>query len=67
MTAGKLMKLDRITSEDCGMIDSMITKYSFNEHSQPEDSPLIQMDLDETIADIKAFVVWIKDYNKKMN
>ena len=61
------MKLDRITSEDCKMIDSMMTKYSFNEHSQPEDSPLIQMDLDETLADINAFVVWIKNYNKKMS
>ena len=64
---GKLMKLDQITSEDCAMIDSMMTKYSFNEHSQPEDSPLIQMDLDETVSDIKEFVSWIKLYNKKMN
>lgn len=64
---GKLMKLDQITSDDCAMIDSMMTKYSFNEHSQPEDSPLIQMDLDETISDIKEFVAWIKSYNKKMN
>jgi hypothetical protein len=48
------------------MIDSMMTKYSFNEHSQPEDSPLIQMDLDDTLSDIKNFVVWIKAYNKKM-
>jgi hypothetical protein len=64
---GKLMRLDRITSDDCNMIDSMMTKYSFNEHSQPEDSPLIQMDLAETTADIKAFVAWIKEYNKKMS
>lgn len=64
---GKLMKLDQITSEDCAMIDSMMTKYSFNEHSQPEDSPLIQMDLDETVSDIKDFINWIKTYNKKMN
>lgn len=63
---GKLMKLDRITSEDCEMIDSMMTKYSFNEHSQPEDSPLIQMDLNDTVSDIKAFITWIKEYNKKM-
>jgi hypothetical protein len=64
---GKLMKLDRITSEDCSTIDSMMTKYSFNEHSQPEDSPFIQMDLDDVISDIKNFVSWIKAYNKKMN
>ena len=61
------MKLDRITAEDCEMIDSMMTKYSFNEHSQPEDSPPIQMDLDETTADINTFVSWIREYTKKMN
>jgi hypothetical protein len=64
---GKLMRLDRITSDDCAMIDSMMTKYSYNEHSQPEDSPLIKMDLDDTISDIQKFVSWIKEYNKKMD
>ena len=63
---GKLMKLDRIESNDCEMIDIMMTKYSFNEHSQPDDSPLIEMDLDETITDIQRFVAWIKTFNKKM-
>ncbi len=63
---GKLMKLDRITSDDCVMIDSMMTKYSFYEHSQPEDSPAIHMNLDDIIEDIKTFVSWIKSYNKKM-
>ena len=64
---GKLMRLDRITSDDCAMIDSMMKKYSYNEHSQPEDSPLIKMDLDDTISDIQKFVSWIKEYNKKMD
>lgn len=64
---GKLMKMNRITNEDCSVIDSMMTKYSFGEHSQPEDSPLIEMNLDEVISDIKSFISWIKNYNNKMN
>lgn len=64
---GQLMKLDRITSNDCAIIDSMMTKYSYNEHSQPEDSPCSDIDLVETISDIKSFIGWIKTYNKKMN
>ena len=64
---GKLKKMDRISAEDCMMIDSMMTKYSYGEHSQPVDSPCVAMDLDQTIEDINTFVGWIKDYTKKMN
>lgn len=63
---GKLMKMNQITETDCKIIDDMMTKYSFGEHSQPEDSGLITMDLDEVISDIDKFRVWIKEYNKKM-
>lgn len=64
---GKLMRMNRITEDDCAIIDSMMTKYSFNEHSQPDDSGLITMNLDDTIQDIDIFIRWIKTYNKKMN
>ena len=61
------MRMDRITEYDCAIIDSMMTKYSFGEHSQPDDSGLIAMDLDDAIKDIDEFLKWIKEYNKKMN
>lgn len=64
---GKLLRMDRITKDDCAIIDSMMTKYSFGEHSQPEDSGLITMNLDDVIQDIDKFLRWIKEYNKKMN
>ncbi len=64
---GKLLKMDRITSSDCKIIDDMMTKYSFDEHSQPEDSGIITMNLDEVITDISDFVKWIKEYNKKID
>ena len=63
---GKLMKMDRITSTDCKMIDDMMTKYSYGEHSQPEDSGLISMNLDEVISDIDKFIAWIRDYTERM-
>ena len=63
---GKLMRMDRIDTNDCAIIDSMMTKYSYGEHSQPEDSPGIELDLHEVISDINKFIAWIKDYNKKM-
>ena len=59
--------MDRITSADCQIIDNMMTKYSFGEHSQPEDSGLITMDLDEVINDIDNFNAWIRDYTKRIN
>ena len=58
--------MDRITKDDCAIIDSMMTKYSFGEHSQPEDSGLITMNLDDVIQDIDKFLQWIKEYTKKM-
>ena len=61
------MRMDRITNEDCAIIDSMMTKYSFGEHSQPDDSGLYVMDLDDAIQDIDKFLLWIKEYNKKMD
>lgn len=64
---GKLLKMDRISKEDCEIIDSMMTKYSFEEHSQPEDSGLVSIDLDDTIKDIDNFIEWIKEYTNKMN
>ena len=58
--------MDRISKEDCEIIDSMMTKYSFEEHSQPEDSGLVTIDLDDTTKDIDNFIAWIKEYTKKM-
>ena len=67
MTNGKVLKLTRLTIDDVKIIDDMMTKYSFTEHSQPIDSPPIQIDAYELGADIQSVLDWIKSYNKKMN
>ncbi len=66
MTNGKVLKLTLISSEDVKTIDDMMTKYSFTEHSQPIDSPPIQIDTSVLKSDIQKMLNWIKDYNKKM-
>ena len=65
MTNGKLEKLLKIEEDDCKIIDSMMTKYSYNEHSQAADGPYIDFENEEIIEDISNFKQWIKNYNKK--
>lgn len=67
MTNNKVTKLTQITPEDCNMVDNMMTKYSFTEHSQPTDSPDIEVDLADLDNDVEVFSAWIKQYNKRMN
>lgn len=66
MTNGKLTKLTRITDADCAFVDSMMTKYSFTEHSQPSDSPPIEIDIDDLNKDIGDYINWISEYRKRM-
>lgn len=66
MTNGKLTKLTRITDADCAFVDSMMTKYSFTEHSQPSDAPLIEIDIDDLNKDIGDYIKWISEYRKRM-
>ena len=56
MTNGKVMKLTRLTVDDVKIIDDMMTKYSFTEHSQPIDSPPVQIDISELGSDIQLII-----------
>ncbi|HHW94486.1 MAG TPA: hypothetical protein GX736_00950 [Mogibacterium sp.] len=61
-TKNKLDKLANITKEDCKLIDDMMTKYSFIEHSQPIDSPRIDLSIDDIEKDIKNYKDWNEDF-----
>lgn len=65
MTMGKLEKLKNISEDDCKIIDAMMTKYSFKEHSQSSDGAIYEFDIDDVINDISSFIEWIDLYNKK--
>ena len=66
ITKGKVTKLPRMTMDDCKIVDSMMSKYSFTEHSQPIDSPPVQISIEELSCDIDNYLNWINDYNKRM-
>lgn len=64
-TNDMVTKLPAITEQDCKMVDDMMTKYSFVEHSQPSDILPLQYTIEEIENDIQAFMTWITEYNKK--
>lgn len=61
-TQNKLGKLASITKKDCKIIDDMMTKYSFIEHSQPLDSPKRELSIDDIEKDIKMYRDWNEDF-----
>ena len=66
-TNNMVTKLPAITEQDCKMVDDMMTKYSFVEHSQPSDILPLQYTIEEIENDIQAFITWITEYLKKQN
>ena len=65
-TQGIIKKLANIKSEDCEIIESMMTKYSYFEHSQPQDSPPVIIDVEDFKKDVEAFLTWVTEYKKRM-
>ncbi len=57
-TQGKLDKLARITTEDCKLLDDLMTKYSRYEHSQPNEAPVAPPTPDELKTDMEALRDW---------
>lgn len=64
-TDGLVKKLSAITNDDCKIIDEMMTKYSYNEHSQPDEAPSIPFDIEIIEEDVKNFRNWLNDYTKR--
>lgn len=64
-TNGMVTKLAAIEKEDCEIVDKMMTKYSFIEHSQPSDVLTFQYTADEIESDIQQYIDWITEYSKK--
>ena len=58
-TKNKLEKLANITTEDCQMFDRFMTKYSYYDHSMSDETPLIEMSIDELEKDLKELQTWI--------
>lgn len=61
-TENRLSALSAIERTDCEKIDSLMTKYSFYEHSQSMEVPAFIPDEPELRADIEALKTWRDDF-----
>ncbi|RBA49962.1 chromosome segregation protein SMC [Xanthomonas oryzae pv. oryzae] len=64
-TINLLQRLHAITSEDCALINRMMTKYSAFEHSQPTETPSSLPQPDELLEDVQTMLDWIRDFNDR--
>ena len=60
----KIHNLAKIKEEDCNLVDKFMTKYSYCEHSQPDETPMIIPDPDERAADVEEVLAWLKKFTK---
>lgn len=61
----QLKSLTKINADDCALIDSMMTKYSKFEHSQPDELTGILPSPDELAADLDTVIAWIDEFEKR--
>jgi len=57
-TQGKLHKIEKVTTEDCEYIDTLMTKYSRYEHSQPNEAPVTLPEPNELEVDLNLLKEW---------
>lgn len=64
-TQRKIHNLAKIRSEDCTLIDDIMSKYSSYEHSQPLESPVELPRPDELASDIDRLLSWHTEFNSR--
>ncbi|KZB71041.1 MULTISPECIES: AAA family ATPase [Thalassospira] len=61
----KLKDLAKLTDADCNFLDSLMTKYSRFEHSQPSESPVQLPTPDDLLTDMSLLKGWREEYGKR--
>lgn len=61
----KLKELAKLKGSDCSLLDSLMTKYSGFEHSQPDESPVELPKLEELLEDMTVLKNWRGEYSKR--
>lgn len=61
----QLKSLTKINANDCALVDSMMTKYSKFEHSQPDELVGTLPTPDELAADLDTVIAWIDEFEKR--
>jgi len=59
--------LATISEEDCKLIDKMMTKYSYYDHSIAEETPMVNFTPTEIQDDVNEMIVWMTARNKLIN
>lgn len=62
----KIRYLTNLREEDISLLDSLMTKYSGFEHSQPLESPVELPKLDDLLGDMTALKTWREEYIKRV-
>jgi len=65
-TMNVLIPISSMTKEDCELLDSFMTKYSFDLHSQPTQTPYQVPVPDAIKSDIETLKNWIGEYKQKL-
>ena len=47
------------------MVDDMMTKYSFIEHSQPSETPSEYYAIEDIQTDVQKYYDWLTEYKKR--
>ncbi len=61
----KIKELAKLKDTDCILLDSLMTKYSGFEHSQPRESPMELPKPDDLLADMTTLKNWREEYRKR--
>ena len=64
-TQGRLAKLAKIDTNDCSLIDELMTRYSVFEHSQTDELPAKAPDIDELESDADRLAEWLDEFSKR--
>ena len=62
----KLKDLSKLRGADCNLLDSLMTKYSGFEHSQPAESPVELPKPDDILADMTSLKNWREEYANRI-
>lgn len=62
-----LPRLFAITPEDIKLLDSMMTKYSYYDHSHSIETPMPLPKIEDVETDLNTMLEWAKDFKKRCN
>ena len=64
-TYNRIKWLSAINEDDCKIIDEMMTKYSYYDHSMSDELPLQEFTLEEIENDLSALIEWLEGIKKR--